>query len=393
VAQKLATRLRRKLEDLEADIEVAREVLPMIDELLENRDLMMLQAFQGQRTEADKAEQRGIGKVMSEGRLLRQKCEETIALWKQLGGSDDPDELPPLLLPLPLRLPTEIERKQTDRCETLLRGLHHCSRRSLEQFRPLGKLLAEEEVRCWVTRETVEALLPIVRELCELLGCPARADTWKAEFESWLLSELQRFAGETVKQEAEAAAQEIARQKAAAEAAAQQQVPEKPATEASPPAEQTDQGQPAPIDLAGEPASRGSAHAGHVIADAVTPGNPADGISASDPVTAKASTLFRDRRKEFAAEVIAHYPDKSTKEVCEEMDRRRKSKQTKIDRQELAPPADRLADTNEHPGRDEWVEDENLWGLLYACDKTRHNLEVWISGIRKAMGLANRRAS
>ncbi len=197
VAEISLTRWDRALEKAETDAEVATEALPELDAWLDNPTLMRREEKTGASDQEQilirairldkglqvrtETEQQGLDDAMREFSVMRQKCEETIALWE--------------------RLPQEIERKKLDRLETLLRLLNHSSRRSVERFRPFGKLLAEDGVRRRVTREVVEALLPIVRELCEWFEAPARAGIWKATgFEPWLLSELQRFAADAILQ-------------------------------------------------------------------------------------------------------------------------------------------------------------------------------------------------
>lgn len=391
--ERYATLRGRKLKDLEHDVQVARENLPKIDECLDDRDLMrrepktgasaeewiLIQAILQDKTlqaQSTEAEQQRLDEV-SKLRLLRQKYEADIAWWEQIGGSDDPYDV---LAPLP-RLPQEIERKEQDILETMLRVPHRCSCRDVEQFRSRGKFLAEDEVRRWVTREVVEALFPIVRELCELFGDPARADTWKAKFESWQLSELQRFAAEakieTVKQEAEAAAQEIARrkaEKAIAEALARQEVrpPEKPAIEASPPAEQTDQEK-----LAGADASDASSSAG-LVADR------------------EAANVRKkpEHRAVFMMEIISENQEKSHTEFCKIADGKIEKMRKIGDREQSGPRPSWIAKAGEK--KRTWEEllkdpatNQNVRNFLYDCERrlnlpSRRNLERKSSNQRRS---------
>ena len=241
------------------------------------------------------------------------------------------------------------ERKEFEGLEFLLDKVRRAaSFLSIPRFSRFADALEHELTRTKVASEVVERLFPLIAQVFELFRAPERAQTWTAEFELWLVRELQRIPDGKI-------ARTASSERPTADQRTQQigdrvvsHLPPRSGTTA----QQTAQGG-SQIDIA---------------------------------------TVLTTSWKRFIAGIMLDHPEYSSKQICVAADRRRNSTKEGETRKELAPPAPWMRASGETRPRDQYLLDDALWARVYNEAGSRRGLEVEFSKIRTKLGLKNRRA-
>ncbi len=92
------------------------------------------------------------------------------------------------------RLARRLELEEFEGLEFLLDKVRRAARYfAVPRFSRFANSLEPDLVRTNVARTVVERLFPLIAQVFALFDVPERAETWSAEFELWLVRELQRM--------------------------------------------------------------------------------------------------------------------------------------------------------------------------------------------------------